>query len=450
MASVSVRSRLTLWHVLVMGLLLAIFSLSIYVFVRESLFSQLDSRLQENVNLISQTVRTNLDELIEIERHTWVIAFRVTEGDWPLYLSGAWVAYNLDAAGKPSNTGRWIHSTRQHGIFHLQQAKVKLGAREFIITTAEQGEQIHRSLYRLGVALLMGYPLILLLSLVGGYFLAGRALNPLQDITARARSINAENLSARLTIANSHDELGQLSSVLNDAFSRLEESFNRLRRFSQDVAHELRTPLAVIRSVGEVGLQEQRTANAYRDVIGSMLEELDRLERLVGDLLTLAHAESGRFSADLNSEDIAALCTDVVECLRVLAEDKNQSIALQTGVSLHAMVDRYTLRLALINLLANAIRFTPNNGHIALSVEPHATDEIIIEIRDNGPGIDKIHHAHLFERFYRVDSSRAQASGGTGLGLAIARWAVEANKGQISVDSELGKGSCFRIILPRL
>lgn len=447
-AHVSVRARLTLWHAAVMGLVLAAFALGIYVFVRESLFAQIDARLGENLAVIAETARADPGELYEIERHTRVLAFRVVEGDWPLYASGGWIAGDLDASGVPPGAGRWIFAPGRGGIYHLKEEILTVGERQLLITTAEQGEQIHRSLYRLALTLWVGYPATLILSLLGGYFLAGRALRPLQDITARARTIGADNLSERLSVSNPKDELGQLTAVLNDAFARLEEAFNRLKRFTQDAAHELRTPLTVIRSVGEVGLQEQRDAQSYRDVIGSMLEEVDRLGRLVDSLLTLARAESGRFSTNLQPEDLRSLCQDVVECLRVLAEERRQTLTFESKDSQRALVDRDTLRLALINIVANAIRYTPVRGSIRVRVESDATGASIIEISDTGPGIAKEHHARLFERFYRVDPSRSHETGGVGLGLAIARWAVESNGGRIELESEVGQGSRFRIVLP--
>lgn len=446
-APVSVRARLTLWHAAVMGLVLAAFALGIYGYVRENLFAQIDARLNENLNIIVETARTNPMELDEIERHTRVLAFRVVENDWPLYASGGWIAGDLDHSGVPPRTGRWVHASTRGGIYHLKEQLLAVGDRQFLITTAEQGEQIHRSLQRLALTLVVGYPVTLVLSLLGGYFLAGRALNPLHAITVRARSINADNLSERLAVANPRDELGQLTAVLNDAFARLEDAFHQLKRFTQDAAHELRTPLSVIRSVGEVGLQEQRDSEAYREVIGSMLEEVDRLGHLVDGLLTLARAESGRLPLNPQPQDLRVFCQDVVECLRVLAEDKHQALTLDAREALFANVDRNTLRLVLMNLVANAVRFTQAGGEIRVKLHRQKADAVI-EVRDNGPGIAKEHHARLFERFYRADASRSHQTGGTGLGLAIARWAVEANGGRIELDSESGRGSEFRVVLP--
>jgi heavy metal sensor kinase len=446
-APASIRARLTLWYALIMALVLAVFAFATFAYVRESLFAQIDARLDENLSLIITAARTSLSDLAEVEHDTRVLNFRVVEDEWPLYVSGGWSAANLDIAGAPPDKGRWIYAPALGGIYHLKEKIVVVGTRRLRVSAAEQSEQIHRGLDRLSLTLIGAFPLTLLLSLFGGYFLVGRMLTPLQHITQRARSISAENLDERLAVANPRDELGQLSTLLNDAFARLDESFNRLRCFTQDAAHELRTPLAVLRSVGEVGLQEPRDPFAYREIIGSMLEEVDRLARLVDGLLMLARAESGRFSVAKRPEDLRALGQEVVECLLVLAEEKNQRLSFDAEKSLSADIDRDTLRIALINVIANAIRFTPKGGTISVVLRTDGSGSAI-DVEDNGPGIALEHQAHIFERFYRVDTSRSHLTGGTGLGLAIARWAVEANSGTIGLQSVAGQGCLFRILLP--
>lgn len=196
-------------------------------------------------------------------------------------------------------------------------------------------------------------------------------------------------------------------------------------------------------------MQAARSPDELREAIGSMLEENDRLTRLVESLLMLARAdESAAFSAR-TPFDAAELAHEVVGFLRVLAEEKQQTLHCQATPELRVHADRDALRLALMNLLGNALRYTPAEGRITVRVKHTQETEIAIEVEDTGPGIAPEHRAHLFERFYRVDSGRTRAAGGFGLGLAIARWAVHANGGRIELDSDPGRGSCFRIVLPR-
>jgi heavy metal sensor kinase len=444
----SIRVRLTLWYAAALAVVLLVFGLGTYLFVRANLHAQVDNQLDADLAVLQRALEESPEQIYEVQAHAILSFFSLYEGDWQIFVGGGWSRDNLEDAMRGAPMGeRWIWRSGQGRRFHLKQRELVVDGRNYRLAAGRDSEQIHRSLWIFLLALLFGAPLAIAVSLAGGYFLAGRALWPLQRLTARARAVNAENLSERLAVQNPHDELGQLTVVLNDAFARLEDAFARLKRFTQDAAHELRTPLAVLRSVGEVGLQEQRDTKAYREIIGSMLEEVDRLGHLVDGLLTLARAESGRFSVQRRPEDLRALCQDVVECLRVLAEDKSQTLTFDATGAAHVMVERDTLQIALINLIANGIRFTPQGG--AIHVRLHGKDACAtIEVRDNGPGIAKEHHAHLFERFYRVDPSRSQATGGSGLGLAIARWAVETSGGHIELESETGRGSCFRLVLP--
>ncbi|MGH9391033.1 MAG: sensor histidine kinase, partial [Vicinamibacteria bacterium] len=257
------------------------------------------------------------------------------------------------------------------------------------------------------------------------------------------------SLTARLPIQNPRDEFGRLAGVMNDTLARLHDAFEGLRRFTADASHELRTPLTAIRSVGEVALQRSPDEKGYREAIGSMLEEVDRLTRLVESLLTLTRGESGRVPLARSLVDLSELAASVSESLRVLAENKEQILEVAPRADVKADCDPAILRQGLVNLLHNAIKYTPRRGAIRIVVKATASREAAIEVQDTGPGIAAIHRERIFQRFYRVDSGRSRDTGGIGLGLSIARWAVEANGGRIEVDSEGGTGSIFRIVLPQ-
>ncbi len=447
----TIRLRLTLWYAVSLAIVLCAFGAGTYLFVRAKLYKQIESKLDRELLLIERTLDKPLDEFKELEAHAFINFFMVEQDGWPIYISRDWDAVDLDYALHGAPTGvHWIWRSPAEQYFHIKRVTVTRDRNQYTMTIAHDSDQIHSSLQRLLMALLIGAPLALIVGLGGGYFLAGRSLAPMQHLASRARAIGIDNLAERLAVPNPHDELGQLTAVLNDMFVRLEASFIQLKRFTQDAAHELRTPLAVLRSVGEVGLQEQRDPKAYRDVIGSMLEEVDRMGRLVDGLLTLARAEAGRISVQRQPQDICALSKDVVECLQVLVEDKQQTLRFAATGQIIASVDRDTLRMAVMNLVANAIRYTPAQGMIDVRVLRRVDGTMVIEVQDSGPGIAVEHHAKLFERFYRVDQSRSYESGGTGLGLAITLWAVEVNGGRIELESTLGEGSLFRILLPAI
>jgi heavy metal sensor kinase len=266
-------------------------------------------------------------------------------------------------------------------------------------------------------------------------------------MTARARQITAEHLEERLPVENPNDEFGRLAGVINDALARLERSFQTLRQFTADASHELRTPLTAIRSVGEVGLREHRTEAEYREMVGSILEETERLTTMADSLLTLSRADSGKADLRPTTVGLADLATEVAADLEVLAEEKRQQVRVDAGAEVDVTADRPTLRQAVLNLLDNAIKYSPEDATIRL-VARRSGSHGVLEVIDNGPGIAPEHLPHLFERFYRVEKSRSRAEGGAGLGLSIALWAVEANGGRIEVESDVPRGSVFRIVLP--
>jgi heavy metal sensor kinase len=294
---------------------------------------------------------------------------------------------------------------------------------------------------------LLALPIAAALAGLGGYTLAQQLLEPVARMTERARVITAERLDERLPVHNPDDELGNLAEVFNQTFARLERSFERLRQFTSDASHELRTPLTSIRSVGEVALREPRDPTAYRDTIGSMLEEVDRLARLTDTLLTLSRADDGRVTLRRSDLDLSEFARDVVEELSVLAEERGQSLVLEAPGSVHVNADRDVLHHALGNLVDNAVKYSPHGATVRVAVSQTA-DGGVLEVIDQGSGIPRVHQEQIFERFYRVDRSRSRLDGGSGLGLPIVQWAVEAHGGQIQMESTEGQGSIFRICLP--
>jgi signal transduction histidine kinase len=279
--------------------------------------------------------------------------------------------------------------------------------------------------------------------------LARRALAPIERMASQARMITAERLSDRLPVDNPNDEIGGLASVFNNTLGRLESSFDHLRRFTADVSHELRTPLTAIRSVGEVALRERRDLPAYRAVIGSMLEEVDRLGGLVDRLLALSRAALGPSKLSREGIDLRQLAEELTAQLCVLAEEKQQTLAIEGTGSAVAVGDRIALRQSLMNLIDNAIKYTPNSGRIGIRI--WETDSAaLLEVHDTGPGIELDARPRIFERFYRASTPNGDGdTTGFGLGLSIAKWGVEASGGTLLLESTQGIGTTFRIRLPR-
>jgi heavy metal sensor kinase len=299
-----------------------------------------------------------------------------------------------------------------------------------------------------GEVLLLGFPIAVLLAGVGGYALARKALAPIDSMATQAKKISAERLGDRLSIENPEDELGKLGTVFNGMLGRLQAAFDQLRRFTADASHELRTPLTAIRSVGEVALQDERSPAEYRDVIGSMLEEVDRLTRLAESLLALSRADTGHVQLQREDISLLRLAKEASSVVEVLAEEKRQRIDIEGDTDLLISVDRLILRQVIVNLLDNAIKYSPPGSRILVRVQSERNKQVFLDVIDQGPGIPNEHQPYVFDRFYRVDKARTRGWGGTGLGLSITRWAVEAHGGGITLESEEGHGSTFRISLP--
>src|SRR5215813_3775320 len=440
----SVRMRLTLWHAGVLTLIVCIFSIAIVLFVKTQLYAALDAQLAQNLATIDRVFREEPEELKDLASNWGLTLFEVDKDGNAFYQTEAWERGGLAQALTNPLTLAESRAAADGRHYRMQT----VAAPSYQVTAAIDEAPLRATLKTLAVILAMLIPFATSLAVVGGYFLAGHVLAPVGAMADKARAITAESLAERLPIENPRDEFGRLATVFNETLTRLNDSFERLRRFTTDASHELRTPLTAMRSVGEVALQEVREPDAYRDVIGSMLEEVDRLTRLADSLLTLTRAESGKISLTSEVSDVGELTRNVADQLRVLAEEKQQSLRVEAANSSKVVCDPAILRLGLMNLLHNAIKYTPAGGAIRVGVNATVAGQTTIEVQDTGPGIPAAHQQKIFERFYRVDASRSREVGGVGLGLAIARWAVEANGGRIELESEEEKGSLFRVVLP--
>jgi signal transduction histidine kinase len=239
-----------------------------------------------------------------------------------------------------------------------------------------------------------------------------------------------------------------LATVINDLLNRIEVSFEQLQRFTADASHELRTPLTAMRSVGEVGLQDGQSPSHYREVIGSMLEENNRLTHLVDSLLLLSKADSDRIELHREQIELITFVTETTELISILADEKEQELDVAGERQVVVFADKVLFRQALLNLIDNAIKYTPAKGRIRLGISSESDNTAIINVADSGPGIPPEDHEKIFNRFYRVDKVRSRETGGAGLGLAIVRWIVTAHQGTVTLQSS-HTGSTFRISIPR-
>jgi heavy metal sensor kinase len=279
--------------------------------------------------------------------------------------------------------------------------------------------------------------------------MAGRALDPVVEITTKARQISASNLAERLPLRGTQDELDQLSATLNEMIARLQQSFDHMSQFISNVSHELRTPLAAVRGSCEVALRGAGSREELRAVLVSNIEELDRLAGTVSNLLALARAEAGQVPLNRRRENLSELVRDAVESVRVLATERGIQMNCQADGEVLAEVDPEHILRLLINLLDNAIKYNRDHGKVDVTLDA-ADAWAVVSVRDTGPGISPEDMPRIFERFYRGQGEAAENASGTGLGLGLARWVATAHGGRIEVESQPGEGSVFRVWLPRI
>jgi heavy metal sensor kinase len=317
----------------------------------------------------------------------------------------------------------------------------------FLIESGGPMAPIETILSHLLLSLLLGVPLLGLVAVGGGFILVGRALAPVVQIAKSAEQITLHNLNDRLPLTKTGDELEHLSLALNRMIARLSDAFEQNRRFLADASHELRTPLAAWRGEMESVVEQTRGLPELRDRAGSALEEVDRLAKIVEALFAISRLDAGEAQQEWARFDLAPLAASTTEQMSLLAEDKGVSVSCKVQGKVSVDGDRARIKQVVVNLLDNAIKYTPSGGSINLDVSAHE-NKAVIEVADTGIGIPPNALPHIFERFYRVDKARSRDAGGAGLGLAIVKSICLAHGGQVCVESNEGLGSRFKVELP--
>jgi heavy metal sensor kinase len=467
----SVRVRLTLWHVGVLALLLAAFSLGLYVLLRENFYERADGILK---SVCSATVSILGKELSESGLDELAARTAVKTLNFPEHTLAIFDGQGNLLAEKPVGSGARVvppaEESLRDGAIHLSTVRVageelhRVAAirvvlepvgRTYTVVTSRSLTPLLGELDADRMVLSLAVPLALLLAAVGGWFLARKSLEPVMTMSAQALRIGAENLDQRLTVSNPHDELGKLASAFNDLLSRLSSAFAMHRQFMADASHELRTPVSVLRATGSVMLEQpHRAEDEYRGALAIVDEQSRRLARIVEDMFSLARADAGHLALQKHSFFLDDVLMEAARAGRILGASKNINVALsqQHLAECPCMGDEDLVRQMISNLLHNAVKYTPPGG--AVNVELKRRDgTYAISVTDTGPGIPPDAQAHVFERFFRAEKNISRASdpnlgGGAGLGLAIARSIAEAHGGTLRLERSDDRGSTFEAILP--
>jgi heavy metal sensor kinase len=465
----SIRTRLTLWHIGLLALTLSAFSVALYAALSDQLYRGLDDRLQLESNSAFDILRREGFGPSDQDRPVGVPTPVVVTptADFSIRLIDA-TGQVVNATGllsvAPIDAALLDQALPLTGAFRTiafnnnQQVRVyavplsRSGQTVGYVEVAESLNVTESTLRDLGLILLIAIPATVGLSAFGGWFIADRALRPIDTITRQAQQISEQDLHRRLNLDLPEDEVGRLARTFDAMLDRLDTAFKRQRQFTADASHELRTPLTVMKTNIGVTLNRPRNVQQYQTALSEVETEIDRLTRLTNDLLLLARSDAHQPIAQLHNLDLAPLVQDVVEELQPLAEANSLTLTSVAPKSAKAHGNSDQLHRVFFNLIENAIKYTKHGGiKVQVTTQPAAIGippQVCIAIEDTGSGIAAEHLPHLFERFYRVDSARTREQGGTGLGLAIAHSIITAHGGSIDVESEIGHGTIVTVILP--
>lgn len=471
----SVRTRLTLWYTGGLALILIVFSLGVYYLSESHLRQRLDSEVRTTTEGIARLL---VYEFNEGESESQAVHSALNEHYFPHQAAAIFDAQGrllsektlpdnhraelLTELSVPSESLQLMTVAGKNGDspkvgngnsvrIATQRVTIAREGKSYVVVVSQSLKLLTEELAALRRILLMAVPLALALAGLGGWFLARKSLLPVVAMSESARRIGAENLAQRLPVANSRDELGQLASAFNELLERLQNSFAQQRQFMADASHELRTPLSVIRTAADVTLEQPtREEPEYREALAIIERQTARLTRIVDEMFTLARADAGKRELRRKDFYLDELIAETSAAAALLAERNGVTVECATNDETPYCGDEELLRQMILNLLDNAIKFTPSSGRISVKLSQKDSRHIIT-VNDTGIGIPAEAQAHIFERFYRVDQARSRSEqingSGAGLGLSIARWIAEAHGGSLELLHSDSTGSTFVVSL---
>jgi heavy metal sensor kinase len=454
----SIKFRFTIWYLLVLVVLLAALSAGVYFYLSRSLYRNLDDSLE-----LRSTQLCSIQDILESIRQG---EFEEELGEIViLYFYSGGQLMEVSPRGISIPRGEFISqaiagtssfaTVQTAACERLRLLAVPInisisgpppGIQPAALVIGRSTKQIDQALAGLVHTLIIAVPLALALAAGGGIFLARRALKPVDKIAQTAQEIGESDLSRRINV-NTKDELGRLAATLNEMIGRLERAFQRQKQFTSDASHELRAPLAVIEAESTLALQKERPSSDYQQSLEVISQESKQMSSLIDQLLTLARADAGKEQWNFAEVNLGKLISNLSTDIEVLCQEKGLSFQLGQTQELVVKGDEARLRELFMNLLNNAIRYTPGPGTVSVSFRREG-QMAVVAITDTGVGIPTEDIPFIFERFYRVDKSRSRAEGGSGLGLAICQHIAEAHGGKIEVESQVGAGSTFSVWLP--
>lgn len=463
----SIRTKLTFWYVLLLTVSMLVFAGGFYYTLSRVYMDRIDSQIHKLAGMTAHAivrppgklmVPNNFDVFLErffgLRTRDYYIQILDHKGEI-VAKSATLEGFNLrvsNSALKRVLRGNVDYETvKSVGIQPVRVVSAPVIVKDKgLVAIVQVGDSLevvveifHYMIYIFGVGIVVS---VVIASIIG-FFLARKALAPVDEINRMAMRITAENLDERINIDGPEDEMGRLATTLNDMIAGLERSFKQIRQFTSDASHELKTPLTVMKGEIEVALRGEPTKEESSEVLLSTLEEIDRMSSIVHKLLTLARADDERGETALTPVRLDIILADSFRLLKKVAVKKGVSIEMTESAALTVFADELRLSQVIANLIDNAIKYTPVGGSIKVLLAGGG-DLAILKVIDTGMGIAADDLPHLFDRFYRVDKARTREMGGVGLGLSICKEIVEGFGATIDVDSELGKGTIFTVRFP--
>src|SRR4030042_987141 len=465
----SLRFKLTLWYVFILGILLISFSSFLYITLSRSLHRDVDNKLRSFAELIASESSSplstfgfgNIDQALEASMNFKPIGKFIQvldeSGKIGKKSDNFQLPISLNALKNASNGLITIETNRSFGNPPLRIITFPVkGSNPMIkiVQVASSLEEVEDALNTLFIILVITVPLVLMVASLGGQFLANKALKPVDSITHTARIITSKNLNQRIKPPKVKEEISRLIETFNDMISRLDQSFHQIKQFTSDASHELKTPLTILKGETEVTLRKERTSYEYQQILRSNLEEINRMSQIVDDLLFLSKTDIGEIRLNKQNINLTKVLKEVVVHMNILAQSKNLQISVSNHhEDIHIFGDSLRIRELLLNLITNGIKYTEEGGEIRISLKKdnhldNSFNFVRIIFSDTGIGISIEDQERIFDRFFRVDKARSREQGGSGLGLSICKWIVDAHQGEIRVESDVGKGSSFIVKLP--
>ncbi len=455
-----IRMRLTAWYLAVLCFCLAILGSVIFVGARQSVTNIIDTdlraRLAATRSFMAQQIPNDSPQGLQDEFQEYsanqpggaLLQIQDESGGW-VFQSSSMQRYGIAVPQSiPGESSQFSTSMKGDHLLRIITDRATVKGKSYVVQLATDTTNFTLVLQRLKWLLLISTPLAIGLALAGGYWLSSRALVPVRRVTETARSISGEELSRRLQVPQTADELQFLAETLNAMLARIESSFKRMTQFTADASHELRTPVAIMRTTAEIALRQKRDEGAYQRALQEVLEEAERTSSLIDDLLTLARADSVTQQLALSPTNVSEVIEAAFSKTKFLAAEKSVAISLNIArrdIWIEGNQEAL-IRLFLV-LFDNAVKYTPAGGKVSAVFEV-VGGVSIFRIQDSGIGIASQDLPHIFERFYRADKTRTRKDGGFGLGLAIAKWIADAHEAHIDVESISGHGSIFTVRFP--